>query len=111
MIDWLKNRYPEPWHTWTGHALITLFAAIVTSILAVVLDQSGSPHIAKVGGLFGALYAVAYFLYREQRDKERHIKRGTYDRVVNGVSPRADRAGDLLGPIAILVGIFVGILL
>jgi|DEB0MinimDraft_3_1074331.scaffolds.fasta_scaffold48797_3 hypothetical protein len=97
---WLKARFPTPWHSWIGHTAVVVLASLV--------GLSGGRY----GALAASVLATLYFVWREHMDKRFHVAHGSYDTPNQwGVSPRADRVGDMLGPIVYSVGLIVGVLI
>ena len=81
--------------TWIEHALIAAFGSFVGGAV------NASLGFAVVTAWFLAGYFV---LVREVRDEARHREDGDWDTPSpQGVTPRIDQWGDLLGPVAVAV--------
>jgi hypothetical protein len=89
-------------HTWIGHGLVGLLMGLG---MALFMER---------GFMYGTVLAALYFsLHREMKDKLNHLLHGDYDtpQYKEGITPRVDRVGDMLGPIALALGAIGGTLL
>ena len=82
--------------TWLAHLLITLGAAIAGYFFAP-WGLNG-----QWGFVIGATLLTGFFVVKEAYDEMAHRLAKDYDKVdASGVTPRADKVGDLIGPVGV----------
>ena len=82
--------------TWIAHAVITLAVAVAGQFFAP-WGLNGP-----IGFCIGATLMTLIYFFKEQYDELKHRLDKDYDRVdSSGVTPRADKVGDLVGPVSI----------
>ena len=83
-------------HTWVEHAAIATIGPFIVGLI------NGSLGLAAFSACFLLVYFVAI---REYLDRKLHIAKGDWDTpsAHDGVTPRVDRWGDLVGPVTAAV--------
>ena len=82
--------------TWCAHAVLTLGVAVAGHFLA----PWGLDGV--LGFCLGATLMAAVYFFKEAYDELKHRLNKSYDHVdASGVTPRADKVGDLVGPVAV----------
>ena len=82
--------------TWVAHAAITLGVGVAGQFFAP-WGINGP-----LGFCSGATLMTLIYFAKEQHDELKHRLDKDYDRVdASGVTPRADKVGDLVGPVSI----------
>ena len=103
MLGWIREKKRE-WSedqraTWAAHGIIT------AAVPAVITAAFGWPAYAYV--ILVALTAL-FYQWREGHDWVLHEAKGDLDTPnYQGITPRMDKAGDLIGPYSVLMGAMV----
>lgn len=102
----MKNIFRKSANTWIGHALVAVFGSVAIAVPAHVWLGI---HVV-FGYTAGAVFWMMFYGWRESGDELRHkvrLKDWRKPSKVDGVTPRTDKAGDLLGPATWLVACLV----
>lgn len=98
------NGWSRETTTWVTHAVATAFVPYIASVFL---------PFKLIAAAVVASAIAAYFVFKkEPDDRAEHLGIGDYDTPnAQGVTPRIDRWGDTIGPVAVAVTYWLSVLL